>query len=291
MGWEWIVKGFVFGAKVARAVRANRIVAKIRDRAAIGLVTPLHSNIIHGMRRLSIQMTDWNYGQDAAAATATQIATDCRHLMGNLLELKANELHCCIKLIAPKLNSNAEDRVATWVRSHPLDDRPVEQGEANAHQVSTNTVWSALYGRSDGKTHWRPFSCFACNDLVKRGELFVCDRENWQRYYRSTMVFPLRYAKNAQATEFENIGFLAFDSPKRDAFLGIPDIFAHREDFATYQDKIEDSTAFHLGAICADTLSTFLRRTYEEREPGASHERAENPEIKSVECADSPDSD
>lgn len=266
MGLEFIIKGVVFGAKVFRIFRSKKIVAKVRSRAAVGLFTLMHTRVLHSMRRLSIQMTDWDTEQDAAAHIAADICTSCRDLMANMLELKPNELHCCLKLVAPQANPADEGRVATWARSNPFDDRPVEQGDENAHAISKNSVWSALYGKSDGTTHWRPFSCFGCNDLHKHADLFVCDRKDWQRYYRSTLVFPLRYAKNKQATEFKNIGFIAFDSPLAGVFLGIPDIFEHREKLTQFQDKLEDCTIFHMGAIFADTLSTFLRRIYQERE-------------------------
>jgi len=151
-------------------------------------------------------MDNWDKDADAAAHIALDISTECRKLMGNLLELPAEKLHCCIKVIVPKTNDSEEDKVATWVRSRPVDDRPVETGEDNAHLVSKNSVWSALYGRSDQRTNWRPFSCFACNDLMSHADIFVCDRENWPWYYKSTLVFPLRYPKNQLGTELKEHG-------------------------------------------------------------------------------------
>ena len=176
---EWAAKTVVFGAKAARKLHGQHVVSRVRDRAAIGLVGDMHSAVIHNMRTLSMQMTEWD--TDAASLTAMHVCTECRRVLCNLLELKANQLHCCLKMIAPKSRSDDEDRVATWARSEPFDDRPFEQGEENAHLVSRNSVWSALMGRTDGRTYWRPFSCFACNDLCKHRDLFQCDRENWSR--------------------------------------------------------------------------------------------------------------
>jgi hypothetical protein len=263
----WMLR---WGARILRGAGGKKVIYAVRDRSSIGLLRPLHFNVIHRMRRLSVQMTDESDDPEAAAHLALELCTQCRTTMCRLLELNSNELHCCLKLMVTRPGAPDEDRVATWARSEPLDDRPIETGDANAHLVNANSVWSALMGRNDGITGWRPFSCFACNDLTKRHELFKCDRENWTRYYKSTLVFPLRYQENPQCTSYRNIGFLAFDSHNTSAFKGLPDIFDFRDDPSGYRDLLEDCTAFHLGAIFADTLSGFLRTAYERKHLGGA---------------------
>ena len=148
--------------------------------------------------------------------------------------------------------------MATWVRSEPLDDRPVETGEENAHEVEKNTVWSSLMGVSDGKMSWRPFPCFACNDLAAAGASFRCDRRDWQNYYRSALVFPLRFPPRKQSIEYVNLGFLAFDSPKCNAFAGIPNIFDFSDNPTGFQNALEKRMAFNLGGAMADILTTCM---------------------------------
>lgn len=217
------------------------------------------------MTRLAIHMDEhWADQAEVATRYATDICTEARELLGTFLELEPNDLHCCLKVMIASSGRPEDDRVATWARSEPLDDRPLNGKGDQGHLVSRNTVWSALLGRSDGNHLWRVFNCFCCNDLLKHGDKFRCDRENWSRYYRSTLVFPLRYRVEQTETPYRHIGFLAFDSPKIGAFRRLPNIFDSWDEPSPYRNELELRTAFHLGAICADVLGTFLRRAYED---------------------------
>lgn len=262
MSGAFLIKLLEWGAKAARFVKAERLVWRIKHQAAFTLVRRCHLNVVHRMRRLAHCMQDGDAEQ--AAHLALQVCTECRKLLGTFLEIKDNRLHCCIKLLELDRLDGHEDKVSTWVRSEPMDDRPAEQGIGNAHLIRTNSVWSAFYGRSDGKTQWRQMNCFACNDLTAHPE-FVCDRQDWAQYYRSTLVFPIRYPIDAQATTYDYIGFLAFDSPDTGSFRGLPDIFEYKDRPADYREKLEESTAFHVGALLADVLGTFLRPAFENR--------------------------
>jgi hypothetical protein len=111
---------------------------------------------------------------------------------------------------------------------------------------------------------WGPdFTCFSCNDLPGMGEAFHCKRTGWQSYYKSAVVFPLRYAKTIDGSTLGNIGFLAFDSPQINAFAGLPNIFKYRERPGDYSVGLHSSPIFHLGAIFSDALGTFLGSAYE----------------------------
>ncbi len=73
------------------------------------------------MQRLALDVSAREAELESASTLALQICTEYRMLMGAFLELPANKLHCCFKLMAPQASENPEDRVATWVRSEPLD--------------------------------------------------------------------------------------------------------------------------------------------------------------------------
>jgi hypothetical protein len=228
----------------------------------IGTLNPLHLQIIHAMRQLSA-LADTRLPDQAEPATqwAIRVCTECRMLMGHALELKPNELHCCLKAMIPGCANGQPERVATWGRSEPLDGRPVETGDANSHDIGKNTVWSSLMGAFDGRRQWRPFPCFVCNDLVAAGGNFRCDRAGWKDYYKSALVFPIRYPPRVQSPNFINIGFLAFDSAKPNAFIGLPNIFDHMDDPTGFRDILEKKMAFNLGGIMADVLSVCLYPT------------------------------
>jgi GAF domain-containing protein len=209
------------------------------------------------MQRLAPDVSSREKELASASTLALQICTEYRKLMGTFLELPETKLHCCFKLMAPQSPGDTEDRVATWVRSEPFDGRPVEDGIANAHAVTRNSVWSAMLSKNDGKTTWDKFRSFSCNDLRRHSD-FRCDRKDWDRYYRSTLVVPIRYPANNLGTEHNHLGFVAFDSLTEGAFRGLPDIFNYREDPTGYSERLESSAAFHLAAVLADTLGSFL---------------------------------
>jgi hypothetical protein len=243
-----------------RLIRLQGLVWRAREAATIGVLRPLHFNVLHRAQRLAAEYPVRDVELATASTLALQICTECRKLMGTFLELPDNKLHCCFKLMAPKVPENSDDLVATWVRSEPFDTRPAEDKIEHAHAVSRNTVWSAILGGYDGKTTWERFRSFSCNDLTSHPD-FRCDRKDWHRYYRSTFVVPIRYPANKLGTEHNHFGFVAFDSPVKCAFRGLPDIFKYREDPIGYSDRLESCGAFHLAAILADVIGSFLGPT------------------------------
>jgi hypothetical protein len=196
--------------------------------------------------------------EDAAAEVAVRVCNECRDLMRHALELRPSDLHCCLKMLIPGASTDKPERVATFARSEPSDNRPAETGESNAHEIKNNTVWSSMMGIPDGTTHWQPFCCFVCNDLWMAGNLFHCDRQDWKQYYRSSLVFPIRYPRRAASGEFVYVGFLAFDSPRDTAFIGLPNIFEYRDNPSGYRGILEAKMAFNLGALMADILGSCL---------------------------------
>ncbi|REJ69358.1 MAG: hypothetical protein DWQ31_04645 [Planctomycetota bacterium] len=227
----------------------------------VGSLRTMHLAVLHRLRRLAFEVEEPGKNLDASSQLALQICTECRKLISRFYELDDNHLHCCFKVFVPQPDEEGKsgDSVETWVRSEPFDDRPAETGDGFPHYVTDNTVWSALLGEYDGNYNWRVFRCFACNDLTAYPKDFRCDRQNWQRYYRSTVVVPIRYPLDIHGQEYKYWGFLAFDSPRTKAFPDLPDIFAYRDDPHAYSDLLEKSAAFHLIGILADIMGTFLR--------------------------------
>ncbi|HTQ39686.1 MAG TPA: hypothetical protein VMJ32_11705 [Pirellulales bacterium] len=249
---------------VGRWIARRKFVRRWSDKSKLKLLTPLHHGFLHAARRLSCQMhQEWDRHHAIAANLAVDVCTACRMGMGGLVNLSPNQLHCCLKVVLPQIDGGSE-RVGTWGRSTPTDGRPQDLDDDQAHLVDENSVWCALTGRFDGETHWpEGLTCFSCNDLAKYGSKFHCTRPHWSKYYHSVLVFPLRYAQNTAGTLMGNVGFLAFDSHKTNAFPEIPDIFNYVERPAEYLDALHKTPAFHLGALFADTLGTFLGSAYD----------------------------
>lgn len=258
VGAPWWV---VWPARILRSIGFEGIVRRVRTRATLGLFAPLHLEVVHRMRNLAISIASWDSIDKDVGFLSNEVCTACAKLMGDLLELETHEIHCCIKVfLRDESGDESQDRVVTLARSTPLDDRPYDD-----HLVSANTVWCALLGRKGPLATWsRPLCCFVCNDLVANRAEFACTRDNWERYYNSTLVFPLRYITDPKQNKYRTIGFLAFDSKDADAYAGLPDAFKYRTDPDRYSQKLWAQAPFHLGAIMADTLSMFLRGAYEE---------------------------
>jgi hypothetical protein len=245
---------------VLRALGLGSLVSAVKSHVIFNTVRILHVDVMHSLREFARCLPGDN--GELTAIRAQEMCSAFAKSMRVLLELSPNEMHCCYKVIASIPDEQGEF-ISTLARSEPYDDRPVETEAANIRPVSESTVFAALMGRSDGQYGWRPFKCFSCNDLLDEGASFRCGRSKWQNYYRSVLVFPLRYVKSVAPLEVVTIGFLAFDSPKKHAFRGLPNIFKFKDETGRYMDKLSTAPAFHLGALFADTLSMALRRAYD----------------------------
>jgi len=259
VGSPWWV---VWPARLLRKIGLRAPVRAVRTRATLGILGPLHVGVIHRMRNLALSIQDWNDVPPDLGFRAVDVCTSCANVMSDLLEIPEQEFHCCLKVFGPEMGT-----VATLARSVPFDERPSDE-----HGVQENTVWSALLGHDDGSNHWRPMNCFCCNDLWAHKPYFHCSRTNWEHFYRSVLVFPLRYVYDPVRNQYRTIGFLCFDSPNANAFPKMPDAFEYRGRPDRYRQKLAAQPAFHLGAIMADSLSMFLRASYERNanveEPG-----------------------
>ena len=237
-------------------------------------VQKLHEEVIHAMRDLAVCVEEWDPAQtDNATFAAFRFCTACRHLMGDLLQLGEHDLHRCLKTF---VHSNphepgvpASPLVATWARSEPLDGRPSDPQFQDAHVITENTVWSSLLGEYDGTTRWPNLKFFCSNDLCWPGERFRCSRGKWRDFYRSTLVFPIHVAYDLRPEGRRTLGFLAFDSPKENAFPRMPDVFRHRDNLTEYHNAATGTPIYQLGAVIADCLGMFFHPAWKAAENGS----------------------
>lgn len=253
----------VWSARAARVLGLRRLVRAVRSRSTWGILNPLHHDVILKMRTFATLLEPWDRHPNPATPYASEFCTAARKVVGDLLELDEGELHCCLKGIVQHQGSFF---VETWARSEPTDTRPDILGELDQHAVDDNTVWSALLGRTDGHTNWKPLRAFACPDLANHADRFSCSRKDWSHYYRSVLVYPLRYNADANR-DYRTVGFLAFDSILPRAFDQLPDAFefSNPSQWAEYHKRLSEVAVYHLGGLVAEALATVLRPVYEER--------------------------
>ena len=257
---EHIVKGAVWGARFLRWMKVPGAVGAIRRRASFEFARTIHMQLGRSLRVMPRGFWGDKASQRLVAERLNDFCSAARLLMCQLIERNANQVHCCIKVFVKGPSEDA-DSVETFARSEPNDGRPIT--DDFAHRVARNSMLSAIMGKNDGIHSWRPYNCFACNDLAKHADEFQCERPKWRRYYTSLLAFPLRYHSEHDPGTFDTFGFLVFDSAKPDAFVGLPDIFEHKTKWDVYHDSLNESTVFHFGAIAADYISVALRPHYQ----------------------------
>ena len=261
----YLLSKLLFGStRLLRTIKLGGVLRTLRSRAWWTFLAPFHEDLIFRMRTFGVALTECRNHPNSASYRAQEVCTESRRLMGRLLDMRDTELHCCWMLFAAGEDASLE-YVETCARSRPTDARLSLLGMADRHPVSKNTVSCALLGRDDRHTRWKPLRCFATNDLVAHEKLFETTRTDWAQFYRSVLVFPLTYPDSNDPGIYETLGFLAFDSLRKDAFPGVPDVFAYRDRWTEYHALLAKSTAFQLGAIIADILAMFLRPAYMNR--------------------------
>jgi len=252
-----------------REAGLGRIVLTIREKIILETVLRIHWDAIHSLRRFSVN--DHFLGvlgnRDNPTEPFEDLAEGIRDVLARIIAVDAHTLHCTVKILQGTQDIQKKDwKVFTVARSTPIN-RPAEY-YPTFHLVGRNSTFAALVGCDDPSNKWLPNAhlCFACNDLTKHDK-YECSRENWRRYFWSTVVFPLRYRKIVQQ-EHRIMGFLTFDSRSTKVFGNIPDIFDFKDRPDEYNQRLLMSAVFHVGGMIADILATTMY-LQEERSKGA----------------------
>lgn len=243
----------VWAARVFRNLGWEGIVRDARVRGARGPFTYLHLETLAAMREMLLEAADRPLTHPQVSPAATRFCSAARLAVTDLLELDEEDVQCSLKVI---VTDGRRDYVETIARSQPGDDRPPQIGSGLGHPVDENSGWCSLLGRHDGETDWQVFDFFASNDLHRHGKLFKCSRTDWQRFYRSTMVFPLRH--QLSDGPFAIAGFLAYDSKLPNAFPELPDSIEFRRDWLGFHERAAHCTLYHLGSLISETLGMLL---------------------------------
>lgn len=232
---------------------------EIRRRRDVRVFREMHDGVLQGMRRLTVAMAHPDATEAAILPMANQLCTHFCDAVGPRLTLKQHQLHCCWKML--RRVEGGDPLLQTFGRSIPFDEgRPVRK--AHPLKCSQSTIYAALTGEDDGVHRWRVFPVFCCNDLATYFLRFKTGREEWGKYYNSTLVFPLRYVRDLDKEDYDTMGFLAFNSPVKGAFADVPEIFKFQDHVGDFRDRLSDSATYHLGAIFAETLAAYLHGIY-----------------------------
>ena len=239
-----------------RKVGFGRWIRAVRQVMILETVHRIHLSSVHSIRRFAV---DGYYSgalkDESPFEPFFQLVTELRNTMAKALAVDETNLHCTLKVcegeeVAPKEDWNVYTIGRSLPCRRPMEFRPV------SHKIGHNSSFASLAGCSDRQNHWEPyaFSCFCCNDLSKHPR-YDCSRPDWDKHFRSTLVFPLRY-KRGWDREFSILGFLTFDSLKTNIFSKIPDTFDYMESPDDYDRTLRQSFIYHTGGIMADTLAT-----------------------------------
>jgi hypothetical protein len=195
--------------------------------------------------------------------------------MAQLLQVHPSNLHCTIKLCNLAEGADKKEcKVYTIARSKPRDDRPADY-HPKFHLASNASAFAALLGCNDAKNIWAPhyYCAFISNDLAKH-ERFVCDRPDWQSYYRAAAVFSIRYVKSRRE-HHTVIGFLTFDSLQIGIFGNVPETFEYKDaKRSQYKELLSGSAFYHVAGILADILAAMLYFVVEKEETRHGEHRA-----------------
>jgi len=84
-------------------------------------------------------------------------------------------------------------------------------------------------------------------------------------------VLSIRFVRDAARDDYDTIGYLAFDSPRANAFKDLPEIFDFTDRTEEYKSALNSTAAFHLGASYADAFATVMHGFYAPLMTGGLH--------------------
>jgi len=270
------VKVLEHGSKIIRKVGVGRrLVRSARDRTYLTLLREFNDHLL----------------PEIAGAIATDVSEEeignlprnlqhycdvARNIMADLCQVDEQKMHVTIKVpysedigqstLRVKQDESTYPRVGTVGRSKPMK-RPPEYSPENLYRVSENSAIAALLGISDGKRNWgTQYLVFNCNDLYKFKEQYRCAREDWDKYYRTTLVCPIKCIV-PEGRHLAYMGFITFDSLEKDVFQPLPDIYSL--DYREYHEKVIYVAKYHLASLLGNLagimLSTAVEKGKEEK--------------------------
>ena len=230
-----------------------------------------HHLVAHSMKEIAIKLDTGGF-DSLTRKDFNPLAKACCESLAAYLNKDSKQMNCTIKFCCPRDPGNGQVEVKTMGRSNHQSRPPRE--DKKKHYINDNTTFCALLGKSDGITDWQyclPY--FYCANLAKRKDKFKCSRIKFLKYYKTSMVFPLRVQdeNNEQPTVY---GFLTFDSNKTKMFKwrGLLDTKRFQDDPNKLENdwtecvkSVEYSTLVNFCGSMADNITSVLYPHIQER--------------------------
>lgn len=237
-----------------------------KNKIDLSILAVLHQEAIHGIRKFMVNghlLSEC--GREWKTHALEVLANSCRNAFATAIGRNKEKIHCAIKLYKGDKSIPRGDWIVwTLARSELLTSRPFTLrnnfGPEEGQKAKENSAYASITGCSDGQTEWgaqvnQVYSCFYCDNLIKHTN-YVNSRDKWKDYYKSAIVFPLRWIKG-QNSKIEVKGFLSFDSDTENSF-GSNLSCIYNTSFDEYQKTLQDSVAYQVGGMIADVLATTI---------------------------------
>jgi len=223
------------------------------------------------MKDIAIKLNDGGF-DSLTRKDFNPLAKACNESLAIYLGKDPKNINCTIKFCCPRDPGNKRVEIKTMGRSNHQSRPP--GNSKKKHYIDGNTTFCALLGISDGVTDWQyclPY--FYCANLAKRKGKFKCSRSKFLKYYKTSMVYPLRVQddNNDQPTIY---GFLTFDSKKTGMFRrkGLIDAKRFQDDLKKFENdwtkcikSVECSGLVNFCGSMADNITSMLYPHIQER--------------------------
>lgn len=225
------------------------------DRQIAELMDSYHGGVAHKIAQIDLEIR-MNGAFENVEANA--VANCARDIMAKITRGDKNDLHCTIKILSNRTRNGEYIKVATTKgRSDGQSHRGNNKyGLDDQHEASKNT--SFISTMEDAGPHgWnKPMCCFVSNDITKYFSPDSNDRYHYSRppspEFRSTMCVPIT-ARDSNQNRWV-VGFLTFDSTRKNAFPHCPETFAFRGNPTRYRALLAKIPSFNFASILAHSL-------------------------------------
>jgi hypothetical protein len=245
--------------RVAQLIGGHRFVGPFIRRATLRPISLFRSDVIANIRIFQKYLLERNHV--LAVESANDLCEGIARAMAALLNVDTSTINCRIEVVLPVSEGTkdlSEASVGILASSRPLPDRsrtlPLVQPK-----IGEDSAWASICGVGDSIVDWPSLECFVSNNLRKHANIYKSHLDDWQSYYKSILVFPIRF--QGVDNNFYLIGILIFESKSENTFTGLPDIydFDVKGDLTQYLVSLNESAAFHYGMAMAEILTGGMR--------------------------------
>lgn len=237
-----------------RHLANSRPVRKYLSRYYNSFIFPFRYNFLPLCRDFSLNLKQPSPDRSLASSLAVELCTAAKTVICDFLDLDQTQATCTLRVLTQTAKSPIEAEIITWGTSMPFDGRHPHNSPTLAQ---LNTVYASLLGFDRLGTGFSDtISCFSANDLTKPAAYknYSDSLANWAEYYKSLLAYRIGTFDEV-TLQYTPFGFLVFDSPLKNAFEGVPDVFDYAGRLDDYDVALQKAPIFGLGDAMAEILS------------------------------------